>query len=86
MTNVLIDFRTDDISGLGPGPGQWSANIGVIPKISIKIGTQRAVNTLTLMMVTMREDIWRRGGDKYKYLMLCSHQGSRDPPALVMAS
>ena len=27
-----------------------------------------------------------QGGDKYKYLMLCSHQGSWDPPALVMAS
>ena len=69
MIIVQIGSETDDISGLGPGPDQWShqhqRDFQDFDKIrdtvcSTVSSEQRVVNTETLMVT--RRDILGRGG------------------------
>ena len=65
MIIVQIGSETDDISGLGPGPDQWShqhqRDFQDFDKIRDTVSSeQRVVNTETLMVT--RRDILGRGG------------------------
>ena len=85
---VQIGSETDDISGLGPGPDQWShqhqRDFQDFDKIRDTVSSEQWAACCKYRDIDGDEARYLgTGRDKYKYLMLCSHLCSWAPPALV---